>query len=184
MCLAKYDGGGGYDDVSMESALTESPFYLHQASRENPELGTFSSTSPVRYQILEGSSIFKRDKLYDSLGYSYSFHRRTNASEHWRCYSKLKECGRCGVTIRITNEGEYIRDKKPHNHQPQNRFPNTLKWWNYCNKKSLKSENRPFALRKGAFLMYLEKNKTTIWDIFYFMGVLWGSPSVCQEGFF
>ena len=77
---------------------------------------SIENNNDITYTLVRGSTIRNRDKLYDSIGYSYTYFRTTMSSITWRCTCRSKPID-CQARLRVC-DGKYIRTTTEHNHPP------------------------------------------------------------------
>jgi hypothetical protein len=70
----------------------------------------------VEYKIVSETSIRGKDKLFDTLGYSYTVKKRYSASTTWRCSVRNKSM-QCPATVREFG-GEFSPGLRDHIHPP------------------------------------------------------------------
>ena len=90
----------------------------NESSLVDPEPGKVTvGANMVTYTIVEDTSLRGKDKLFDSLGYSYTMKRCNGQSTTWRCSQRSKNTN-CGATVRQTGD-LYIPGSCEHIHPPR-----------------------------------------------------------------
>ena len=87
-------------------SFSDSPPEIAEAASEE----SFTPT----YSIAKGASIKGKDKLYDSLGYSYCFHRQTKSAIIWKCSVRNRHMT-CSATVSQTGT-TFVRNALDHCH--------------------------------------------------------------------
>ena len=71
----------------------------------------------VQYKIVSETSIRGRDKLFETLGYSYTVENRHSVTTTWRCSVRNKSM-QCPAAVREL-ASEFARGLREHTHPPQ-----------------------------------------------------------------
>ena len=91
------------------------PDPLEESSLLEPSIGEVEVGQPtVTYQIVEEGTKRRKQKLIDSLGYTYNIKERGKASTYWQCTVRPKG-NYCKATIRETG-GQFVGGTHSHNH--------------------------------------------------------------------
>lgn len=98
---------------SQRHSPVQPPPSLTESSIADPQpMSVSDSDGDITYTIVQRTSIRNKDKLYDSLGFSYVFHRETQSSTTWRCSVRNKSVY-CKASIRVRDDN-YIRSTTAH----------------------------------------------------------------------
>ncbi|XP_074658278.1 uncharacterized protein LOC141911197 isoform X2 [Tubulanus polymorphus] len=107
-----------FDESSIRDPVpreVEEPMDFDESSIRDPVPREVEDEDEITYTKVSSSSQRGQDKLFDSLGFSYTKKRATNSTVHWRCSvrNKLINC----KASSIQNATEYSRLSE-HNHPP------------------------------------------------------------------
>ena len=99
------------DDINSENDLDEDTL-------DNDTLDCSEAHPPIiTYEKICASSQRGKQKLVDSLGFSYTFKRKTHVGVHWRCAVRNKKVT-CNMIVKEVN-GVFIRGANEHSHPPE-----------------------------------------------------------------
>ena len=103
--------------VDLDFPAPPRPDDLQESSIADPNpVDVSARANVVNYKIVNETSIRGRDKLFDTVGYSYTVKRRTRQCSTWRCTLRSKTVN-CPATIR--QEGvTFLPGPREHVHQP------------------------------------------------------------------
>ncbi|XP_039263456.2 uncharacterized protein LOC120339404 [Styela clava] len=80
---------------------------------------TDENNENLQYTILEGGSIRRGNKLYDSEGYSYSEGRKNSNGMYWRCVTRQTGRQSCNAAVTQYSNNRFVRNSRPHTHEPK-----------------------------------------------------------------
>ena len=104
-------------EFSIDYPAPARPDNLDESSIADPvPVDISTGAHVVTYQIVEDTSIRGKDKLFDSVGYSYTVKRRNGQSTTWRCSQRSKAIN-CGATVRQVGD-LYLPGPRDHIHPP------------------------------------------------------------------
>ena len=90
---------------------------LYESSIADPDPQDVTAVAHVdTYKIIKETSIRGMNKLFDSIGYSYTVKRRNGHCTTWRCSLRSKTVN-CTATVR-QEEGVFLPGPREHIHQP------------------------------------------------------------------
>jgi hypothetical protein len=69
------------------------------------------------YEIVQESTIFRKEKLIDNLGYTYNVKRRRTNAVDWQCTSRGPP-HRCPATVIQRPDEIFVEGKRNHTHCP------------------------------------------------------------------
>lgn len=73
--------------------------------------------SQIEYMVVKNGSGRGHEKLFDSLGYSYTIKNKQKHCIRWRCSMRRKDVIACPVLIRQIGK-EFVRNDREHTHFP------------------------------------------------------------------
>jgi hypothetical protein len=89
------------------------PNVIHEESIDDPTPMDIDPepVAPVTYQIVEGGTKRRREKLIDSVGYGYNFKERTKTTKYWQC-TVCPKGNPCRATVKETTTGVYAAGRQ------------------------------------------------------------------------
>ena len=92
---------------------------MEELSIEDPSILNLETVGPTEltYRIVEEGTTRRRQKLIDSLGYSYNVKEKGKYTTYWQCTVRPKG-NYCHATVKET-DGDFVAGQQSHNHQAE-----------------------------------------------------------------
>lgn len=102
---------------SIDRSRVQLPEAIQESSIEDPTHSTHAHALPalpVTYEIVQDGTQRRREKLVDSLGYTYNVKERGKVTTYWQCTVRPKG-NYCRATVKQTGEN-FVPGASGHNH--------------------------------------------------------------------
>ena len=109
-----------YDDFmdTLDYPAPPRPDSLQESNLADPDpIDTLTDQHITTYRLVTKSSTRGKDKLFDSIGYTYTLKRRTGQSTTWRCPVRSKSSS-CPATVKQVGD-DFFPSDRGHTHEPK-----------------------------------------------------------------